>query len=97
MKEEHLRELDKMRVEIKVPIILYRNLWAYAILYTQNFIDRELAREYAYQIVKASIPKVEKQYLGLPDTRDYNYRKYSRELIKETMEELNIIEPEKQL
>ena len=95
MNEEHLRELDKMRVEIRVPVILYRDLWAYAILYTQNFIDRELAREYSYQIVKAAIPKVEKKYLGLPDTRDYNYRRYSRELMQETMEELNIIQSEK--
>lgn len=97
MNEEHLRELDTMRVEIRVPVILYRDLWAYAILYTQNYINRDLAREYAYQIVKATIPKVEKKYLGLPDTRDYNYRKYSRELIQETMQELNIEEPEKLL
>ena len=95
MNEEHLRELDKMRVEIRVPVILYRDLWAYAILYTQNFLDRELAREYSYQIVKAAIPKVEKKFLNISETHDYNYRKYAKELVQQTMIELNIQEPRK--
>ena len=97
MKEEYIRELDKKRIEIGIPIILYRDLWAYAIVFTQNYINRDLAHEYAYQIVKKAMTKVEKKYIGLPDTHDYNFRKYSKELVQQAMQELNIKEPKKVL
>lgn len=97
MKEDNIRELDRMRKEIGIPIILYKNLWAYAIVFTQNFINRELAYEYVYQIMKKAITKVEKKYIRISETHDYNYRKYSKELIQQTMEELNIKEPKKVL
>lgn len=97
MKEEYIRELDKKRIEIGIPIILYRDLWAYAIVFTQNYINRDLAHEYAYQIVKKALTKVDKKYININETHDYNFRKYSKELIQETMQELNIKEPEKVL
>jgi len=95
MKEEYVRELNAMRKEQGVPVILYKNICAYAVTFTQNFIDRELAHEYVFQIVKAAIPKVEKKFLNISKTHDYNYRKYAKELVQQTMIELNIQEPRK--
>lgn len=95
MKEDYVRELNKIRKERGVPYILYKNLCAYALVFTSNFIDRDLAHKYAYQIIKAAIFKVEEKYLNISETHDYGYRRYSKELIQQTMEELNIKEPER--
>ena len=72
MKEEYIRELDKKRLEIGIPIILYRNLWAYAIVFTQRYINRDLGHEYAYQILKKALTKVDKKYININETHDYN-------------------------
>ncbi len=97
MTEEHLIELNKMQKDLGVHPILYRDLWVYAIVYTHNFPNQKLRDEYSYQIVKNALTKVDKKYIGREGNRDFTMRKYSKDLVKESMEELGIKEPTKTL
>ena len=96
MTEEHVKELNSLREDLGVHLLLYRNVWAYAIAFVAGYYNRELSNEYSYQIVKRALEIIANGSFLKTNDGEFGYRQYAKEVVNQAAGELGIKDPTKE-
>ena len=87
MNKERLKKLDDLKKELGIPDTIFRNVLAYTLMLTPSFY-KSFDDDKTLNLALESLKRVDMNYVQNHYYQKSNPRKYSKEIVQQTIEEL---------